>query len=199
MWGGRLFQTRGAWTQYDRWPKPLSFHFAQKRGVCFCCFSLELERGVQDGLYTQRKDERYSGKIQLSSGFLRKEMANRADASDLKTYWTTNVVNTLRHGRGGVHVAPRLLTLLSKEMPQLPTPKWLSCDTPTLLRDQTTTASVLSLFSFSLLPQSIASHLSPNTINTLLDVVDRWMKLMNGEVECRQQICNDWEMMSDSG
>ena len=31
MWGGRLFQTRGAWTENDRWSKPLSFHFALER------------------------------------------------------------------------------------------------------------------------------------------------------------------------
>ena len=37
MWGGRLFQTRGAWTENDRRPQPLSFHFAQKR-VCFFVF-----------------------------------------------------------------------------------------------------------------------------------------------------------------
>ena len=46
---------------------------------------------------------------------------------------------------------PRLLTWLLKEILWLPTLKWLSCDTLTLLRDPTTRASVLSLFSFSLL------------------------------------------------
>ena len=46
---------------------------------------------------------------------------------------------------------PRLLTWLLKEILWLPTLKCLSCDTLTLLRDPTSRASVLSLFSFSLL------------------------------------------------
>ena len=58
MWGGRLFQTRGTWTEKDRWPKPFSFHFAQER-----VFSSELERRVRDGVYTERQDDRYSGRV----------------------------------------------------------------------------------------------------------------------------------------
>ena len=43
MWGERLFQTRGAWTENanDLWPKPSSSHLALERGsfcCCWCCF-----------------------------------------------------------------------------------------------------------------------------------------------------------------
>ena len=38
--------------------KPLSFHFAQERA-----FSSELERRVRDGVYTERQDDRYGGRV----------------------------------------------------------------------------------------------------------------------------------------
>ena len=43
---------------------------------------------------------------QLSSGFLRQEMANRATSYDLKIRWATNAVSTLRHRQGSVNVNP---------------------------------------------------------------------------------------------
>ena len=58
MWVGRLFQTGGAWTENDRWLKHLRFHFAQE-----WVFSLELEWRVRDGVYAERQDDRYGGRV----------------------------------------------------------------------------------------------------------------------------------------
>ena len=63
MWGGRLFPTRGAWTENDLWPKPMSFHLAQEK-----FFSSELERRVRDGVYTERQYDRYGGRVPSKEG-----------------------------------------------------------------------------------------------------------------------------------
>ena len=64
------------------------------------------------------------------------------------------------------------LTWPLKETSWLPTLKWLSYDKLTLLWDPTKRASVLSLFSFSLLP---VIHLL--TVNTLFNISNQWMKV----------------------
>ena len=64
IWGGpgSLFQTNGAWTENDLWPKPLSFHLIEERVF----FSPELERRVRDGVYTERQGDRYGGRVPLN-------------------------------------------------------------------------------------------------------------------------------------
>ena len=56
--GSKVFQTRGAWRENNRWPKPLSFHLAQER-----VFSSELELRVRDGVCRETQDDSYGGRV----------------------------------------------------------------------------------------------------------------------------------------
>ena len=120
-------------------------------------------------------------------------MVSRANSSDLKVPWMTNVGSMLCHRWGSISVNPKTLTWLLKEISWLPTLKWLSCDALTLLRDPTTTPSVLSLFSFSLLP--IIQLLTEST-HCSMSWISEWKSdgaddCHDGEVECHQQIYDD--------
>ena len=61
MWGEKLFQTRGAWTENYRWPSPW-VSILYRRDFFL---SPELERTVRDGVDTERQDDRYGGRVAL--------------------------------------------------------------------------------------------------------------------------------------
>ena len=109
-------------------------------------------------------------------------MANRANSSDLKIRWPTNVVSTFCRRQGSVNVNPetfdmafeRNIMTANSQMAIL----WHT-DPPT------TRALVLSSCRFS--------HPTSNRINTLHDVVNEsQIELIICEVECRQEICDDF-------
>ena len=116
---------------------------------------------------------------QLSSSFCGQEMADRVDPSDFEIYWRLMWSVCITIETVASVQSSRLWTWHLKEIKVswLPTVRWLSCDTLTLLRDPTKRASVLSLFSFSLLPviflPTVNTLLNVNnlpTVNTLLNV-----------------------------
>ena len=100
-------------------------------------------------------------------------MANRTNSSDLTTRWTTNVVNMLCHRQGRVNVNPeafdmafeRNIMTVNSQMTIL----WHT-DPPTRSNYKRLSFIIVKL-------QSIASHPTPNRINTLLDVMNQWMKV----------------------
>ena len=54
-------------------------------------------------------------KHQLSSGFRRQEMAERANSSDLEICWMADVVNIFDHRQGSVNVKPDIFNMAFEE------------------------------------------------------------------------------------
>ena len=76
----------------------------------------------------------------------------------------------LRQRQGGVNVNPKTFGMAFE---LLPTRRWLSCDTLTLLYCK-----------------SAISQQSQHIVRCCESVYESQMELMIGEVECRQQICD---------
>ena len=76
---------------------------------------------------------------QLISVFSCQDMAN---SSDIEIYWMFDVVTMLYHRQTSIKCRPRDFLTWAWKRIWLPTPKWLSCDTLTLLQDPTKSASV---------------------------------------------------------